>query len=29
MSEYRDYGTIGGVGKTDALVDTTRYGQVY
>lgn len=29
MSEYRDYGTIGGIGQTDVPVDITRYGQVY
>lgn len=29
MADYRDYGTINGVGRTDTAVNTTRYTQVY
>lgn len=29
MSNYRDYGTIGGAGKTGVSINTDRYSQVY
>ena len=29
MENYRDYGTIGGIGVTDTPINTVRYGQVY
>ena len=29
MAEYKNYGTIGGVGKTNVPISTKKYGQVY